>query len=296
MDPKDEYSNLAVVVVDDEPHFLKACARMLRSKSYSAVTFDNPAEAFEGIQGRRPEMFGGKDIAVLVTDNDMPVMKGKELIEMVKGYCPETTCVLMSAGMDHSGNTGKADYFMAKPIDPDEFKCLVDRAVMEYCERRGQSSDPVREADSLLSNPIEAGHMADKINGTGASKSDISVVVVDDNWCIVSECRMVFESEGCHVRTVKNPEEACRPYDVIRRISDFPLDILLTDYSMNGMNGQQVIDVVREKYPQVMAIMMSGQPKPKGCTADAFLEKPLSYEDFEAQLDAFRRRDSKKRH
>jgi DNA-binding NtrC family response regulator len=133
--------------------------------------------------------------------------------------------------------------------------------------------------------------MDDGINGMGAVKSDISVVVVDDNSRILSECRMVFENEGCNVLTVKNPEEACRPYDVIRRIKEHPLDILLTDYCMDGMNGQQVIDVVREKYPQVVAILMSGQAKPKGCTADAFLEKPLSYEDLKAQLDAYRRRD-----
>ena len=65
-----------VLVVDDEIHIVHVVAIKLRNNGYEVVTAENGAEAFELTCSENPD--------VIVTDCQMPVMSGLELVAKLR--------------------------------------------------------------------------------------------------------------------------------------------------------------------------------------------------------------------
>ena len=66
-----------VLVVDDEIHIVHVVAIKLRNNGYEVVTADNGAQAFELACKENPD--------IIVTDFQMPIMTGLELVEKLRG-------------------------------------------------------------------------------------------------------------------------------------------------------------------------------------------------------------------
>ncbi|MDT8303955.1 MAG: response regulator [Sedimentisphaerales bacterium] len=65
-----------VLVVDDEIHIVHVVAIKLRNNGYEVIPADNGAEAFELACEEKPD--------IIVTDYQMPVMSGLELLEKLR--------------------------------------------------------------------------------------------------------------------------------------------------------------------------------------------------------------------
>jgi two-component system alkaline phosphatase synthesis response regulator PhoP len=65
-----------VLVVDDEIHIVHVVAIKLRNNGYEVLSADNGAEAFELACNESPD--------IIVTDYQMPVMTGLELLEKLR--------------------------------------------------------------------------------------------------------------------------------------------------------------------------------------------------------------------
>ena len=70
-----------VLVVDDEIHIVHVVAIKLRNNGYEVISADNGAEAYELACKEKPD--------IIVTDFQMPVMSGLELVEKLR-QCDET--------------------------------------------------------------------------------------------------------------------------------------------------------------------------------------------------------------
>ncbi len=67
-----------VLVVDDEIHIVHVVAIKLRNNGYEVISADNGAEAFELALRDKPN--------IIVTDFQMPVMTGMELVEKLRQH------------------------------------------------------------------------------------------------------------------------------------------------------------------------------------------------------------------
>lgn len=67
-----------VMVVDDEIHIIHVVAIKLRNNGYEVISADNGAEAFEVAQKEKPD--------IIVTDFQMPVMTGLELVAKLRQH------------------------------------------------------------------------------------------------------------------------------------------------------------------------------------------------------------------
>ncbi len=67
-----------VLVVDDEIHIVHVVAIKLRNNGYEVVSADNGAEALELALREKPD--------IIVTDFQMPVMTGLELVEQLRRH------------------------------------------------------------------------------------------------------------------------------------------------------------------------------------------------------------------
>ncbi len=82
-----------ILIVDDEPVNRKLLEKLL-VQSHQPITASSGQEAVEII--RREE------VSLLITDQQMPGMKGTELISLARSINPEIVCMLMSGVNDTS--------------------------------------------------------------------------------------------------------------------------------------------------------------------------------------------------
>lgn len=99
----------------------------------------------------------------------------------------------------------------------------------------------------------------------------LNMLVVDDNPVLVSVLSQIFRECGHNVRVASDGLAALAE---IRK--DVP-GILLSDLSMPGMSGYELLSVVRRRFPAIRVIAMSGsysgETIPAGVPADAFYAK-----------------------
>jgi CheY-like chemotaxis protein len=107
-----------VLVVDDEVHIVHVVAIKLRNNGYEVISADNGAEAFELACKEKPD--------IIVTDYQMPIMSGLELVEKLR-QCDETQDIpiIMLTARSFAISKEQQDEFriascLSKPFSPKE--------------------------------------------------------------------------------------------------------------------------------------------------------------------------------
>ncbi len=121
-----------VLVADDEPQLLDLLRRMLSSAGFRVLTARDGAEALELALTRVG------DLAVVVSDIEMPKMSGLELRDALQATVPSLPVLLMSGSTMASAN---APSVLRKPFESAE---LLDR-VYEAVERGRHSAAAASE-------------------------------------------------------------------------------------------------------------------------------------------------------
>jgi len=122
-----------VLVVDDEIHIVHVVAIKLRNNGFEVITAANGAEAFELAREEKPD--------IIVTDFQMPVMTGVQLVEKLR-QCEQTkdipVIMLTARGFaveDGQKKDLQISELLSKPFSPKELlrsieDILYQRAVM----------------------------------------------------------------------------------------------------------------------------------------------------------------------
>lgn len=103
----------------------------------------------------------------------------------------------------------------------------------------------------------------------------VSIVIVDDNPSHLEFVAAALASPGRRILTSTDPEEA------LALINTHRPEIVLTDVLMPGMNGLQVLRVVKKLDPNIDVVLMSANDLPQTgdnaeCQATDYLRKPIS--------------------
>ena len=102
-----------MLVVDDDPAMLEVLTRILRRENYDLLTAGDGAEALEKARA-------AKDLALLVTDYDMPGLTGNELADQVREMYPGSKILFQSGFSDllftEDGSLGEGVAFLRKPF------------------------------------------------------------------------------------------------------------------------------------------------------------------------------------
>jgi two-component system alkaline phosphatase synthesis response regulator PhoP len=119
--------NKKVLVADDEIHIVQVVAMKLRNNGFDVVTAQDGGEAYELCLSEKPD--------VLITDYQMPVMTGVELIKKLRTL-PEFSClpviVLTARGFaieDDVQEKLNITKFLSKPFSPKELLGHVENAI-----------------------------------------------------------------------------------------------------------------------------------------------------------------------
>lgn len=84
------------------------------------------------------------------------------------------------------------------------------------------------------------------------SELKAGILLVDDEAAILSALQRVFRKSGYQIHTAETAEQAL---DILTRE---PIDVVLTDMRMPGMDGSELLRRVRRNWPNVSRVLMTG--------------------------------------
>ena len=109
------------------------------------------------------------------------------------------------------------------------------------------------------------------IEATAAAQFRFRILVVDDEPSIREAVREMLESGGYEVLT------AVDGLDGLHALSKSLPDLIISDLNMPRMSGFEFLAVVRQRFPHIATVAVSGEystsGNPSGVLADAFLQK-----------------------
>ena len=118
-----------ILFVDDEPRILQAYKRTLR-KDFKIISAESGKEALALMASEGP-------FPVIVSDMQMPLMNGVELLVQVKEKYPDTVRIMLTGNADQQTardaiNTGDVYRFLNKPCPPEEMVPALKAALQFY--------------------------------------------------------------------------------------------------------------------------------------------------------------------
>ncbi len=118
-----------VLVVDDDTAILDFAKYVLKDLDCQVVTMNDPMAALEYLRHEQ--------VAVLVSDNNMPIMRGLDLVEKANVDSSETVKIIMSAYTDLAMALSALNHcqvfkLISKPWEPREMFATVTDALHRY--------------------------------------------------------------------------------------------------------------------------------------------------------------------
>ena len=111
------------------------------------------------------------------------------------------------------------------------------------------------------------------------------ILVVDDDRAVRKALQVNLSKQGMHVTLANHPGEA------LEALHEAPFDLVLTDVRMPGSTGLELLDKVRDAWPDTPVVVMTGY----GSVADAvtamkagaadYLIKPISKDELLVVID-----------
>jgi CheY-like chemotaxis protein len=116
-------------------------------------------------------------------------------------------------------------------------------------------------------------------------KKGLNILVVDDEPAVRQSIKFILEHRGHEVGAVDGGEAA------LELLAQRKFDVVITDYSMPGMRGDQLVAKIRQQLPTQPIIMATAfaenfesHPHPAN-RVDAFLSKPFSLTDLHQTIE-----------
>ncbi len=142
---------LKILVVDDDRLSLRIMEKNLANKGYAVVTAENGVTAFERLEG-------DKDISLVITDWNMPLMDGVELCRKARvlkrnRYLP---LILLTARGEKQdlieGLNAGADAFISKPMDFSELQAhlKVSERIIDLEAKLADQLQKLKEAHDRI--------------------------------------------------------------------------------------------------------------------------------------------------
>jgi PAS domain S-box-containing protein len=182
-------------------------------------------------------------IDLLLTDVIMPKMGGRELAAKITRQRPETRVLFVSGYTEDSLSPEGS-------LDPG----------LEFLPKPYTPRDLAERVRTVIEKP----------------NRERRILVVDDDAAICDLLRTVLESAGYIASTAHDGREA------IRLVHQHRFDLVLTDLVMPGQEGIVTIQMIKQEFPHIGIIAMSGAVSPailaaaKHLGANEVLQKPIA--------------------
>ncbi|MGD1858827.1 MAG: response regulator [Leptolyngbyaceae cyanobacterium] len=178
-----------MLVVDDEPDNLDLLYRTFR-RDFNVLRAESGQQALEILSEQG-------EVAVIISDQRMPEMKGTEFLSKTVPKFPDTVRIILTGFTDVEDlvdaiNAGQVYRYITKPWNPDELKLVVDQAASTYdlLKQRGEAIDLLQNQHWLV---MEMANIAQ-------SESDVKAALP----AIASAVQKVTGADGAAVHLIES--------------------------------------------------------------------------------------------
>jgi CheY-like chemotaxis protein len=188
-----------MLVVDDEPDNLDLLYRTFR-RDFNVIKAESGIRALEvlGIEG---------EVAVIISDQRMPEMKGTEFLSKTVPQFPNTVRIILTGFTDIEDlvdaiNSGQVYKYITKPWDPNELKMVVQKAAETY-EVLKQRTEELHRAQTQIQLLATIMQTAADFPSLEATLEPIATAVSDNflaDACILQlvEGNVLMPTQGIH--------------------------------------------------------------------------------------------------
>lgn len=271
---------LKILFVDDEPHILEALSQLFDAL-YDVHAASSGAEAIDYVR-QNP------DVAIVVSDQRMPQMKGIDVLKTIKAISPDTVRILLTGYADadailDSVNVGEVFRYVKKPWNTNQIREVMSLAAMTYETRKKAnaskavpeppaSATPPQPVDTitaameqLLKQKSVEENFFNKLSAThrAASTEEIfekaflsksgkpKILVVDDEQGVLVALSQLLSDEY-EVIACQSADEAVKLLQ-----QDSFVTLLLTDQRMPKKTGTELLIDSREIAPLVPKVLIT---------------------------------------
>ncbi|MDY7009086.1 MAG: adenylate/guanylate cyclase domain-containing protein [Cyanobacteriota bacterium] len=156
-------NELAILLVDDEPMVLESLSEELQrnfGQNYSIEAAESGEEALEILEELQTE---GIEVAVVISDQLMPGIKGDELLSQIHLLYPDILKIMLTgqAGVEAVGNSVNSANlyrYITKPWDTTDLNMTVKEALHKYLRMKQleRQNAQLRENERRLTQFLEA--------------------------------------------------------------------------------------------------------------------------------------------
>lgn len=180
MKQKSEYSEEAILIVDDEKIIRESLSNLLSSLGFKTGSSKNGKYALKKIKE--------ENYTFLLTDINMPIINGIELIKTVKKKNPELNIIAMTGfNMDFSYMDvikAGANDFIIKPFKIDEIEAKIKRIMIERDIKNELSRLSITDSLTGLFNQRHFNYrIREEVKRAKRQRKELSLILLDlDNF------------------------------------------------------------------------------------------------------------------
>jgi CheY-like chemotaxis protein len=246
-----------MLVVDDEPDNLDLLYRTFR-REFQVLKADSGASALEILSQEG-------EVAVIISDQRMPEMKGTEFLSKTVPQFPNTVRIILTGFTDiedlvEAINSGQVYKYITKPWDPNELKTVVQRAAETY-ELLKQRTEELRRAQAQT-------NLLMTIVGVARSAQSLEACLPP----LAQAFGENFSPDYCILQLVENNAlaQAQSSYSKDGTIENWLQDDPLIAEAIASGNVQIAVDIAKD--PKLAQV-----PHYQSCGIQAHLAIPIDY-------------------
>jgi CheY-like chemotaxis protein len=115
-----------ILVVEDDRIVREGLCQLLSNDAHTVVEANNGAEAFA--------LFHQKRFDLVITDYEIPFIKGNELAAKIKQVAPRQPILMITAHAHRPGSDNPVDALVNKPFTPDSLRRVIARLLAHPAE------------------------------------------------------------------------------------------------------------------------------------------------------------------
>ncbi|MEM1394046.1 MAG: response regulator [Cyanobacteria bacterium P01_H01_bin.150] len=178
-----------ILVVDDEPDNLDLLYRTFR-RDFQVLKADSGSNALKMLAEEG-------EVAVIISDQRMPEMKGTEFLSKTLPQFPDTVRIILTGFTDIEDlvdaiNAGQVYRYITKPWDPEELKGVVQRAAETY-DLLKQRTEELRRANSQMALLTSSLQVTKTVSSREESLEPIAAIYGE-----------TFAADGCILQLIEN--------------------------------------------------------------------------------------------
>ncbi len=246
---------IKLLLVDDEEEFATSSSQALNRRGFEVSIALNGVTALE--------MVDMQIFDAVILDVKMPDIDGIEVFNQIRKKSPNLPVLILTghSSFDDAFQTAKdgvAEY-LSKPIEIEELAENIKKVVKKAGEM--QVNEHIETASEFI-------------------KDEIRVMLIDDEVEFLESMKRILQRRNMIVTVAESGEKAL---NLLRKSI---VDIAIVDVKMPVMDGLELLRRIKEDFPSVEVILLTGHPTVEAALkgiklgANEYLKKPPDIDEL----------------